>query len=80
MRDEFEQGREVESARIDTLYETPEVYQKIFSYREISAECDIIAGWCGIENSRPARVLELAAGPPDHAIESNMLQSMLCIR
>lgn len=58
------------------IYDDPELYQLACAYRNIPAEADVLQGWAGIhwgagvpEPGRPARVLELAAGPADHAIE-----------
>ena len=52
------------------LYDEPELYDLAFSYRDVSAEVDIVEAWYERRRAeRPARVLELAAGPAAHAIE-----------
>jgi SAM-dependent methyltransferase len=54
----------------DALYDDPAVYELAFSYRDISAEVDVLEAWHERRRgSEPARVLELAAGPAAHAIE-----------
>jgi SAM-dependent methyltransferase len=56
-----------------TVYGAARAYQVAFSYRDFAAEVDVLLRWFG-EHARPAgtvpeRVLELAAGPADHARE-----------
>ena len=52
------------------LYDEPELYDLAFSYRDVGAEVDVIEAWYRSRRGvRPARVLELAAGPAAHAIE-----------
>jgi SAM-dependent methyltransferase len=54
----------------DELYADPALYELAFSYRDVPAEVDVIEAWYERRRgSRPARVLELAAGPAAHAIE-----------
>lgn len=46
------------------------MYQVAFSYRDIAAEVDVLLGWFGRHaGGVPGSVLELAAGPADHARE-----------
>ncbi|QRN93400.1 class I SAM-dependent methyltransferase [Archangium violaceum] len=53
------------------LYERAELYDIAFSYRDIGAEVDVVKAWYeGMTgHPRPARVLELGAGPARHARE-----------
>ena len=52
------------------LYADPRLYELAFSYRDVRAEVDVIEAWYQRRRRRrPARVLELAAGPSAHAIE-----------
>lgn len=55
------------------IYDNPELYQIACAYRDIPVEADALLGWAGKhwagQHSRPASVLELAAGPADHSIE-----------
>jgi SAM-dependent methyltransferase len=52
------------------VYRAVEAYELAFSYRDIPREVDTLSTWClrhaGLP---PTRVLELAAGPADHALE-----------
>lgn len=50
-----------------TVYAAAEAYSLAFSYRDIPAEVEALAGWAGFDE--PAFLLELGAGPADHAIE-----------
>ena len=46
------------------------MYQVAFSYRDVPAEVDVLLDWFGRHaGGRPGSVLELAAGPADHARE-----------
>ncbi|MBV9486407.1 MAG: class I SAM-dependent methyltransferase [Frankiaceae bacterium] len=50
------------------LYDAAQAYALAFSYRDIAAEVDAVLGWAAPVLGRPVRsVLELAAGPADHA-------------
>ncbi|MBV9096512.1 MAG: hypothetical protein JO079_00515, partial [Frankiaceae bacterium] len=52
------------------VYDAARAYALAFSYRDIPAEVDALLGWAhsiGVRNV--ASVLELAAGPADHARE-----------
>jgi SAM-dependent methyltransferase len=53
------------------LYERAELYDIAFSYRDIGAEVDVLTAWYERMTGRrtPARVLELGAGPAQHARE-----------
>lgn len=49
-----------------SIYASPALYEEAFSFRDISAEVDVVLRWTG---PRPRHVLELAAGPAAHGIE-----------
>jgi SAM-dependent methyltransferase len=53
------------------LYERAELYDIAFSYRDFGAEIDVLTAWYDRMTGRraPARVLELGAGPAQHARE-----------
>jgi len=52
------------------FYSLPEIYEIAFSYRDVSRECDFLAGVYHIATGRePASVLELACGPGEHVRE-----------
>ena len=52
------------------VYRAVEAYELAFSYRDIPAEVDTLTTWCRRHSRRPpSRVLELASGPADHALE-----------
>lgn len=55
------------------IYDDPELYQLACAYRNIPAEADTLLDWAGRHYSgareAPGSVLELAAGPADHARE-----------
>ncbi|MBI2375406.1 MAG: class I SAM-dependent methyltransferase [Deltaproteobacteria bacterium] len=56
----------------DAIYVFPELYELAFSYRDYALECDRLESWYALasgRNTRPSSILELAAGPADHAIE-----------
>jgi ubiquinone/menaquinone biosynthesis C-methylase UbiE len=47
-----------------------EAYEVAFSYRDVPTEVDTLVGWHRRHAAVPlGRVLELAAGPADHALE-----------
>jgi SAM-dependent methyltransferase len=48
------------------LYDAAEAYQLAFSYRDVAGEVETLQRWYG---GRPGSVLELAAGPAEHAVE-----------
>ncbi|HEY0932699.1 MAG TPA: class I SAM-dependent methyltransferase [Trebonia sp.] len=52
------------------IYDEPELYELACAYRDIPAEVTAIAAWCAEHHPGPAgSVLELAAGPAEHARE-----------
>lgn len=52
------------------VYDEAEAYELAFSYRNIADEIDTILAWSGRHGlGTPGAVLELAAGPADHALE-----------
>jgi SAM-dependent methyltransferase len=54
---------------VATIYGDPEAYQLAFGYRDFSAEVDAMLSFLHSRGAEPTRVLELAAGPADHALE-----------
>lgn len=51
------------------IYDNPWAYELACSFRDVAAEVDALLGWCA-EHRPPVRtVLELAAGPAEHARE-----------
>jgi SAM-dependent methyltransferase len=55
---------------VSSIYDEPELYQLACAYRDVPAEIDAIAGWCAAHHDGPVgSVLELAAGPAEHARE-----------
>jgi SAM-dependent methyltransferase len=55
---------------VRTIYDEASAYALAFSYRDVAAEVDAILGWTAPFTAQPIRsVLELAAGPADHARE-----------
>lgn len=48
------------------IYETPWAYELACAFRDVPVEVDALLGWCG---RTPRDVLELAAGPAEHARE-----------
>jgi SAM-dependent methyltransferase len=48
------------------VFDVPTAYEVAFSYRDVAAEADALLAWHG---GHPKTVLELAAGPGDHALE-----------
>lgn len=58
--------------RRESLYDVPELYRLAFAYRNIALEVSALIRWfkkLTPERKRPVTMLELAAGPADHAIE-----------
>jgi SAM-dependent methyltransferase len=51
---------------VSGVFDVPTAYEVAFSYRDVPAEVDALLGWHG---GRVDSVLELAAGPGDHALE-----------
>jgi SAM-dependent methyltransferase len=60
-------------AGVSSIYDDPEVYQIACAYRDIPSEVDALLAWAArhwLEPGRgPSSVLELAAGPANHALE-----------
>jgi hypothetical protein len=55
---------------VDTVYDAAHAYALAFSYRDIPAEVDALLGWAtAVAGRPPGSVLELAAGPAEHARE-----------
>lgn len=59
--------------RVSGIYDEPGLYQLACAYRDIPAEANALLDWCGRHwrgaPGRPRSVLELAAGPAEHALE-----------
>jgi hypothetical protein len=64
--------------RVSGIYDEPGLYQLACAYRDIPAETGALLNWCGKHwrpasgrpaSGRPRSVLELAAGPAEHALE-----------
>jgi SAM-dependent methyltransferase len=67
-------------ARVSGIYDEPELYELACAYRNVQAEVDALQRWCelhwdrkpGQPGEKPGAVrcvLELAAGPAEHALE-----------
>ena len=68
-------------ARVSGIYDEPELYQLACAYRDVPAEVSALLSWCGKHwqggrdrggtgnDGGPRSVLELAAGPAEHALE-----------
>ena len=55
-------------AGVSGIYDEPELYELACAYRDIPAEVTAIQAWCATHFAGGARsVLELAAGPAEHA-------------
>ena len=56
--------------RVSGIYDEPGLYELACAYRDIPAEVTAVAAWCAAHRPGPAgSVLELAAGPAEHARE-----------
>jgi SAM-dependent methyltransferase len=68
--------------RVTGIYDEPELYQLACAYRDVPAEVSALLSWCGKhwqgggdlggaghDSGGPRSVLELAAGPAEHALE-----------
>ena len=57
--------------RVPGIYDEPEFYEAACAYRDVPAEVDALLRWFGRHqgtgSARPGTVLELAAGPAEHA-------------
>jgi SAM-dependent methyltransferase len=49
------------------IYDEPEYYEAACAYRDVPAEVDALLRWSGKHHRPPRSVLELAAGPAEHA-------------
>jgi SAM-dependent methyltransferase len=57
-------------ACVSSIYDEPELYALACAYRDVPAEVSAIADWCAAHHDGPvSSVLELAAGPAEHARE-----------
>jgi SAM-dependent methyltransferase len=67
-------------ARVSGIYDEPELYELACAYRDIPAEVTALLAWCathfsgdapdaGADGARVRSVIELAAGPAEHARE-----------
>ena len=65
-------------AQVSGIYDEPELYQLACAYRDVQAEAGALLSWCakhwhGAEGAQGTHgvqsVLELAAGPAEHALE-----------
>lgn len=55
-------------ARVSGIYDEPELYELACAYRDIPSEVSAVAAWCATHHAGPVgSVLELAAGPAEHA-------------
>ena len=53
--------------RVPGIYDEPEFYEAACAYRDVPAEVDALLRWSGKHRAPPRSVLELAAGPAEHA-------------
>ena len=52
------------------IYDEPELYELACAYRDVPAEVTALQAWCGTHHAGPvSSVIELAAGPAEHARE-----------
>ncbi|HSZ40978.1 MAG TPA: class I SAM-dependent methyltransferase [Trebonia sp.] len=58
-------------AHVSGIYDEPDLYQLACAYRDVPAEATALLNWCGEywQNGQVGSVLELAAGPAEHARE-----------
>ncbi len=49
------------------IYDEPQYYEAACAYRNVPAEVDALLRWSGKHHEPPRSVLELAAGPAEHA-------------
>lgn len=60
-------------ADVSSIYDEPDLYRLACAYRNVPAEADALLNWCGEHwrggTGRIGSVLELAAGPAEHARE-----------
>ena len=60
-----------QNVRVTGIYDEPELYELACAYRDVGSEVDALERWYTRHAAPdgPASVLELAAGPADHALE-----------
>ena len=60
-------------AWVSGIYDDPQLYQIACAYRDVPSEVDALLAWAAthwpVTGGGPSAVLELAAGPADHALE-----------
>ena len=57
-------------AGVSGIYDEPELYELACAYRDIPAEVTALQAWCATHHTGPVSlVIELAAGPAEHARE-----------
>ncbi len=56
-------------AQVSGIYDEPELYQLACAYRDVPAEVSALLSWCASYRPGVTSVLELAAGPAEHALE-----------
>jgi SAM-dependent methyltransferase len=57
-------------AGVTGIYDSPELYELTCAYRDVTVEVDALQQWFGVLSDGPVlSVLELAAGPAEHALE-----------
>jgi SAM-dependent methyltransferase len=57
-------------ASVSGIYDTPELYELTCAYRDVPSEVDALQRWfADLHEGRVRTLLELAAGPGEHAIE-----------
>jgi SAM-dependent methyltransferase len=57
-------------AGVSGIYDEPELYELACAYRDIAAEVTALQAWCDTHHTGPvSSVIELAAGPAEHARE-----------
>jgi SAM-dependent methyltransferase len=52
---------------VPRIYDEPEFYEAACAYRDVPAEVDALLRWSAKHGAPPRSVLELAAGPAEHA-------------
>src|SRR5262249_3913648 len=63
-------GRDVRHhGRVPGIYDEPEYFEAACSYRDVPAEVHALLRWSAKHHQPPSSVLELAAGPAEHARE-----------
>jgi hypothetical protein len=64
-------ARDWQDGQVTGIYDDPWAYELACGFRDVPAEVNVLLGWCArYRDSAPVRtVLELAAGPAEHARE-----------